>query len=154
MLSDSEYDSDEEIDYSSETNGKIDDFRKALSQWKQNQVDSILGENQDTLILNEYLKKTGKLYNQLQSHIEMGVPLDTTTKTRGGAATFAAQTNTDLQEILTFMPDTANLDRDTRTQLLHILFRDLVEFPFTYDTQYTNSLQKDEAFNTNILSNK
>ena len=139
MQSDSEYDSDEEIDFSEETNVKIDEFRMALSKWKQNHVDSILGENQDTVVLNAYLKKTGGLYNQLQQHIEMGKPL---------------QLNSEVEEILEFLPETSTLDENTRTQLLHILFRDLIEFPFTYDTHHTNSMKKEEAFDTNILSNK
>lgn len=139
MQSDSDYDSDEDIDYSKETNTKVEDFRRKLSEWKQTQVDSILGENQDTMILNAYLKKSGSIYNDFQDHIELGKPLSG----KSGA-----------EEILAFLPDLSSLDVDTRIQLLHILFRDLVEFPFTYDTKYTNSLQKEEAFDTNILSNK
>lgn len=136
MDSDSDYDSDRDQDYDS-TNAQTEKFRAALSRWKQNQVDTILGENQDTIILNTYLKKARSLYTMLSDHIEQGKPIIE---------------EESIQEVLSALP--SEMDTDTRITILHSLFRDLVEFPFTYDTVYTNSLQKEEVLNTNILSNK
>jgi hypothetical protein len=136
MDSDIEYDSEKDQEYDS-TNTHTDKFREALSRWKQNQVDSILGENQDTIILNTYLKKARTLYSMLHDYIELGKPL--------------VEDNS-IQELVSSLP--SEMDMDTRITILHFLFRDLVEFPFTYDTIYTNSLNTEEALNTNILSNK
>jgi hypothetical protein len=136
MDSDIDYDSDKDQDYDS-TNTHTDTFREALSRWKQNQVDSILGENQDTIILNTYLKKARTLYSMFHDYIELGKPL---------------VEDNNIQELVSSLP--SEMDMDTRITILHYLFRDLVEFPFTYDTVYTNSLKTEEALNTNILSNK
>ena len=50
--------------------------------------------------------------------------------------------------------DPTTLSMDERIQILQSLFRDLIEFRFTYDTTLINSFTPEEVLDTNIISNK
>lgn len=113
-----------------------DAFRMALSQWKQKQLDTILGDKQNTTALNAYLKKTKDLYERMKNFIEKN--------TSSG--------NID-SELLTTIGNPANFSTNTRINILHTLFRDLIEFPFTYDKTLINSFTDEEALETNIIPN-
>ena len=117
-------------------NARIQTFRRFLAEWKKRQLDTILGENQDTLLLNSYSKKMSILYYILKESIENETPLDLDDETLQDA----------IGELSTLTPH-------EKTLLLDTLFRDLVEFRFTYDTDLIDNFRTDEALSKNILPN-
>lgn len=129
--------SDYETPSYNQTNPQADTFRAAISEWKQKQLDSILGDNQDTQALNAYLKKTKETYQSIKNYIESK----------------SDETRID-KELLISMGDPKTYSPDTRINILHTLTRDLLEFPFTFDRALTNSFTDDEAVQTKIIPNK
>jgi hypothetical protein len=131
---DSDIDTETNVaNYSSEST-RVDTFRKAISSWKKNQLDTTIGEEQDTLLLNAYTKKTADLYYSLKNYIENNTALSVTDDTLNEA-----------------LGDPTTLTMDERIQILQSLFRDLIEFRFTYDTKLINSFRSEEALDTNII---
>ena len=47
-----------------------------------------------------------------------------------------------LLEILSISNNNADIDSDLRLEILNVISRDLLEFPFTYDTKLINSFHK------------
>lgn len=137
MDSDSDFsNSDNEIPMYNIDTSRADAFRKAISQWKQQQLDTIIGDKQNTTALNVYLKKTKEMYSNITNFIETNVSSDRIDITLRNALGNPNEYNT-----------------NTRINILHTLFRDLIEFPFTYDKVLINSFQNDEAVQTNIIPN-
>jgi hypothetical protein len=130
-------DTDTKVPSYSGESARVDTFRKALSSWKKNELDTTIGEEQDTLLLNAYTKKTADLYYSLKSYIENNTSLSVTDETLNEA-----------------LGDPTTLTMDERIQILQSLFRDLIEFRFTYDTTLINSFTSEEALDTNIIPNK
>jgi hypothetical protein len=112
-------------------------FRRVLSAWKQKELNDIIGENQNTLALNAYTKKTADVYYALKDYID-----------EGSALTINEPELTDV------LGDPETLTLDERLQILQSLFRDLIEFRFTYDTELINSFNPEEKLNTNIVPNE
>lgn len=133
-------DSETETEYVEEertTNVKDIHFRETLTTWKKKQLEDILKENQNTLALNSYLQKTAEIYDSLKNYIEgrtKEIPVE--------------------KALVEDLGNPLSFDLDTRIRLLHTLFRDLIEFPFTYDTKLINSFTKEDILNTNILPNQ
>ena len=134
---DSDTDTDTNVPNYSGESARVDTFRKAISSWKKNQLDTTIGENQDTLLLNAYTKKTADLYYALKSYIENNTSLSVTDEALSEA-----------------LGDPTTLTMDERIQILQTLFRDLIEFRFTYDTTLINSFTPEEVLDTNIIPNK
>jgi regulator of replication initiation timing len=131
---DSDSDTDTNVPNYSAESARVDTFRKAISSWKKNQLDTTIGEEQDTLLLNAYTKKTADLYYSLKNYIENNTALSVTDNTLNEA-----------------LGDPTTLTMDERIQILQSLFRDLIEFRFTYDTTLINSFRSEEALDTNII---
>lgn len=134
---DTDSESDHDIPTYDSNNVEADNFRKALSKWKQTQLENIIGEDQDTLALNSYLKRTSEQYEDMKNYIEENKKSDRLDK-----------------ELLAMVGNPQEFSTDTRINILHTLFRDLIEFPFTYDTVLINSFNEDEAVKRNIVGNK
>lgn len=131
---DSDIDTETNVPNYSGESTRVDTFRKAISSWKKNQLDTTIGEEQDTLLLNAYTKKTADLYYSLKNYIENNTALSVTDNTLNEA-----------------LGDPTTLTMDERIQILQSLFRDLIEFRFTYDTTLINSFRSEEALDTNII---
>lgn len=129
-------DSDHEIPNYDTTNEHADNFRRILSEWKQSQLDALIGEDQDTLKLNAYLKKASDTYASMKEYIE---------DNKKGSID---------KQLIEALGDPREFSTDTRINILHTLFRDLVEFPFTYDTTLINSFDGEEVLHTEIVGNK
>jgi hypothetical protein len=138
MNSDSDIsDTEKEIPMYETTNDLADQFRVAVSKWKEEQLDTILGDTQNTVALNTYLKKTKETYEAMKNYIE-GIGL-------------ADHIDESLR---TALGNPSDFSTDTRINILHTISRDLIEFPFTYDTALINSFQPDETLETEIIANK
>lgn len=133
----SDSDSDREIPNYDTTNEQSDNFRRVISQWKQKQLETLIGDDQDTLKLNAYLKKASEAYTDMKAYIEENKKKTTIDKV-----------------LLEALGDPTSFSTDTRINILHTLFRDLVEFPFTYDTTLINSFDGEEVLDTEIVGNK
>ena len=114
-------------------------LRNSLSNWKQHQLYQITQDDQDTVRLNEYLKMTSLAYNMLKNYVE-----------KDGNA----HLDSSLVPFVEVLGDTRRLSRDQKLVLQEYMFRDLIEYPFTYNTQLINSFDKTNALNTNIIPNK
>ena len=132
-----ESDSDSQSFPPSPNSERLAQFRRVLSAWKQKELNGILGNNQDTLALNLYSKKTVQVYYALKDYID-----------EGSALTINEPELTDV------LGDPETLTMDERFQILQSLFRDLIEFRFTYDTELINSFNPEEKLNTNIVPNE
>ena len=121
----------------------IDDFvrnlRKAIGVWKQEQLANVTKETQDTQRLNDYLKLTGLAYQMLKKYID----------TQGKSSTDPI-----LKSILETIGTLDDLTIEEQILVEDALTRDLLEYPFTYNTNLINSFQKSNILNTNIIPNK
>lgn len=125
------------------THRDIDEFvrnlRQAIGAWKQEQLIHITKETQDTQKLNEYLKLTGLAYQMLKKHID----------TQGKSSTDPI-----LSSIVESIGSLDDLTMEQQILVEDALTRDLLEYPFTYNTNLINSFQKSNILNTNIIPNK
>lgn len=114
-------------------------IRGVLGQWKQQQLTNAIHEEQDTTKLNEYIKMTSLAYDMLQEYV----------KSNG-----KSRMDVSLGDIFRAIGSVENLNREERMLLQEYLFRDLIEYPFTYNTSLINSFQKRNAVNTNFVPNQ
>ncbi len=113
--------------------------RAALAQWKHSQLQSSVKEEQDTTKLNIYLKQSANAYHMMKEYLNTdarSIPDST------------------LQPILQAIGDKRLLTEEEEMLLLDYLFRDLIEYPFTYNMSLINSFKTTNALNTNIVPNK
>ena len=89
--------------------------------------------------LNAYLKLTGTAYTLLKDYID---------------SDRRKEVDPLLQELVAPLGSPSSLSQEQLLILEDILFRDLVEYPFTYNTQLINSFTSKNALNTNIVPNK
>jgi hypothetical protein len=113
-------------------------FRKALAEWKATQLKDILKDEQDTTALNAYLESTANLHSAFESYMYGNTKITATLP----------------ESLRSILGDVHTIPSDLRTEILYSLSRDLLEFPFTYDTNLINSFQADEVLKTNIIPNK
>jgi hypothetical protein len=113
--------------------------RAAITQWKQSQLQNVVKEDQDTSKLNLFLKQTAVAYDSLKTYLES--PTNTVS-------------DISLSQILTVIGNKTQLTDEEDMLLREYLFRDLIEYPFTYNTTLINSFQKTNALNTKIIPNK
>lgn len=111
--------------------------RAAITQWKQSQLQNVVKEDQDTSKLNLFLKQTAVAYENLKTYLESGTNQDPS-----------------LGQILAAIGNKAELSEEEEMLLQEYLFRDLIEYPFTYNTSLINSFQTTNALNTKIVPNK
>lgn len=117
----------------------VRNLRKTVLQWKQKQLLSSLQEDQDTMKLNDYIKLTALAHEMLKNYIQSDgkAPVDPI-----------------LSEILQVIGAPSSLTAEEEMLVEDALFRDLVEYPFTYNTALINSFDKRNILNTNIVPNK
>ncbi len=117
----------------------LEEVRQALLRWKQQQLQTSVKDDQDTQKLNLYLKETAIAHEMLTDYIQ--------SKNR-------SVLDPSLDDVVNAIGDLSALSRDQRMLLNEYLFRDLIEYPFTYNTRLINSFQQKNALNTNIIPNK
>lgn len=123
--------------------GQSDDFiwqvRHAISKWKEAQLIHVTQDDQDTTRLNGYLKITALAYDMIIQYLD---------------SDGEKKVDSSLYPILHSLGHVSSLSRDQEMLLREYLFRDLVEYPFTYNTELINSFQKKNVLDTNIIPNK
>ena len=115
------------------------DVRAAIAQWKETQLQTSVKEDQDTTKLNLFLKQTAVAYHALKNYLDSETHV---------------VSDPSLTTILNVIGNKDRLKYDDEMLLREYLFRDLIEYPFTYNTSLINSFQKTNALNTNIIPNK
>jgi hypothetical protein len=111
--------------------------RSALAQWKQSELQNSVQDDQDTTKLNVFLRKTAVVYDILKDYIDNGKATDPS-----------------LAVIVNAIGNLDQLSQEEDMLLREYLFRDLIEYPFTYNTHLINSFTKKNALDTNIVPNK
>ena len=117
----------------------IQNLRYVVAQWKHDQLRDITQEYQDTMKLNQYIKLTGLAYTMLKQYVDS----QGTTKT-----------DPLLKTILDAIGPLETLSIEEQILVEDVLTRDLLEYPFTYNTALINSFDKRNVLNTNIIPNK
>ena len=117
----------------------IQQVRDTLTKWKQAQLVETTEDDQDTTRLNGYLKITALAYDMLIKYLDSN-----------------GQTKVDpsLYPVVHSLGHLSSLSRDQEMLLREYFFRDLIEYPFTYNTRLINSFQTKNVFDTNIVPNK
>ncbi len=123
----------------SSTNDFVRNLRGAISIWKQQQLTDSIKEDQDNGKLNDYLKITALAHEMLKKYI------DSQGKT---------QIDPILNTIIESFGNLSGLTSEERMLVDEYIFRDLVEYPFTFNVGLINSFEKRNILNTNIVPNK
>lgn len=119
---------------------RVQAIRTAVLQWKKALLNEMTKDNQDTLVLNEFRNELTSLFYLLRDVME------------------GYDVSPDLEEhevwglIQEYFPLHDGIER---IDLTHTLFRDLVEYPFTFNTKLINAfLKKNSLQDAEILPNK
>jgi len=123
----------------SSTNNFVQSLRTAISTWKQQQLLDTIQEDQDNGKLNDYLKITALSHEMLKKYIDADGKL---------------QIDPMLNTIVQSFGNLSGLSSEQRMLLEEYIFRDLVEYPFTFNVGLINSFEKRNVLNTNIVPNK
>lgn len=119
---------------------RVNEIRNHVLSWKKRKLNRMTKDNQDTLVLNKFRNELVSLFYLLRDAMEGYEP------------------SSELQshEVWTTIKDYFPLhDGIERIDLTHILYRDLVEFPFTFNSKLINAfLKKNSLENAEILPNK
>ena len=125
-----------------ERNQRLNDFRNTIANWKKQQLNKTTEEQQDVTKLNKFIDDCSALYVELRDVID-------------GKKPSRALENHPLWKQIggdrnNYFPIQSPLDR---AEMSHIVFRDLVEFPFTFNTSLINSFpRKNSLEDAEILS--
>ncbi len=123
----------------SSTNDFVRNLRGAISIWKQQQLMDSIKEDQDNGKLNDYLKITALAHEMLKKYID----------SQG-----QSQIDPMLNTIIESFGNLSGLTSEERMLVDEYIFRDLVEYPFTFNVGLINSFEKRNILNTNIVPNK
>jgi hypothetical protein len=123
----------------SSTNDFVRNLRGAISIWKQQQLTDSIKEDQDNGKLNDYLKITALAHEMLKKYID----------SQG-----QSQIDPMLNTIIESFGNLSGLTSEQRMLVDEYIFRDLVEYPFTFNVGLINSFEKRNILNTNIVPNK
>jgi hypothetical protein len=121
----------------------VDLFRELLSKWKEQSLEALTETSQNPQQLEVYTKECYKLYTILQEILKSD-------KTK----TINYENNLDLP-LLTFLREKqkkADFSTAFLTELSHVLTRDLIDCPFTYDTDAIDTMT--DHIDTEFISNK
>lgn len=113
--------------------------RAAITQWKQSQLQNSVQDDQDTTKLNLFLEQTAVAYKNLKQYLE---------------SESYDLSDSSLSPILEAIGNKHQLSHEEEVLLREYLFRDLIEYPFTYNTTLINSFRTTNALNTKIVPNK
>jgi hypothetical protein len=129
--------SEEERDLRQE---RINEIRSRVLHWKKKLLNAMTKDNQDTLVLNEFRNELVSLYYLLREVMEG----------------FEASPDLESHELWKTIQEYFPLhDGIERIDLSQTLYRDLVEFPFTFNSKLINGfLKKNSLENAEILPNK
>lgn len=122
-----------------DTDQFIQHLREAIAKWKQEQLMDSLHDEQDTTKLNGYLKITALAYEMIKTYLH----------SQG-----TERYDPSLQPIIKAIGPISGLTDEEIMLVEHYLVRDLVEYPFTYNTRLINSFEKRNILNTKIVPNK
>ena len=125
---DSEQPSQEELDRNTRN---LNDLEKKINQWKLEKLYEQTQSNQDLGVLKQYKQEISVLFDFLKRCVETGYEK------------CPVPEHPEMKEIVEFMKSLGDLDVSTRVQILHILKRDLLEFPFTYSSQHLKTLSQE-----------
>lgn len=126
-----------------ERDTRIEDFRQRLATWKKLHLDGITKNSQDTTALNTFTNDCSDLYFLLRDILEGRRPSETL-KNHSLWKQIGGQKNG-------VFPVQSAIDR---TELNHLIFRDLVEFPYTFNTKLINSFpRRDSLEDAEIIPN-
>ena len=119
---------------------RIQGVRTEILKWKKLLLNKLTKDNQDTLVLDVFRNEINTFYYLIRDVLDGEDPSE------------------ELQEydiwrrISKYFP---LRDGAERIDLSHILYRDLVEFPFTFNSKLVNSfLEKNSLEDAEILPNK
>jgi hypothetical protein len=123
-------------------NDRLEQFRQTLASWKKTQLNNTTKDEQDVTKLNKFIDDCSALYLELRDVIDGKKP-SRTLENHSLWKQMGGQQNQ-------YFPIKSPLDR---AEMSHIVFRDLVEFPFTFNTSLINSFpRKDSLEDAEILS--
>jgi hypothetical protein len=119
---------------------RVNEIRTHVLTWKKKVLNAMTKDNQDTLVLNEFRNELVSLFYLLRDVMEGYDPTP----------------ELESHEVWATIKDYFPLhDGIERIDLTHILYRDLVEFPFTFNSKLINAfLKKNSLENAEILPNK
>lgn len=119
---------------------RIQGVRNEILKWKKNLLNKLTKDNQDTLVLDIFRNEVNAFYYLIRDVLDGEEPSE------------------ELEEydiwrrISKYFP---LRDSAERIDLSHMLYRDLVEFPFTFNSKLVNSfLEKNSLEDAEILPNK
>jgi hypothetical protein len=123
----------------SSTNEFVQNLRNSISIWKQQQLIESIQEDQDNGKLNDYLKITAMAHDLLKKYVE---------------SEGKSQIDSTLNTIIQAIGNLSGLTTEQRMMLEEYIFRDLVEYPFTFNVGLINSFEQRNVLDTNIVPNK
>lgn len=119
---------------------RVDAIRTHVLTWKKKLLNAMTKDNQDTLVLNEFRNELVSFFYLLRDVME------------GYEPTSELESHELWLTIKDYFPLHDGIER---IDLTHTLYRDLVEFPFTFNTKLINAfLKKNSLENAEILPNK
>ena len=119
---------------------RVNEIRSHILTWKKKVLNAMTKDNQDTLVLNEFRNELISFFYLLRDVMEGYEPTP----------------ELEAHEVWDTIKDYFPLhDGIERIDLTHTLYRDLVEFPFTFNSKLINGfLKKNSLENAEILPNK
>lgn len=119
---------------------RVDEIRIQVLTWKKKLLNAMTKDNQDTLVLNEFRNELVSLFYLLRDVLD-------------GYEPSKELKSHELWQVLEgYFPLHDGIER---IDLTHTLFRDLVEYPFTFNTKLINGfLKKNSLEDAEILPNK
>jgi hypothetical protein len=119
---------------------RVNEIRNHVLSWKKKKLNTMTKDNQDTLVLNQFRNELVSLFYLLREVMEG----------------FEPPSELKSHEIWKTIHDYFPLyDGIERIDLTHSLYRDLVEFPFTFNSKLINAfLKKNSLEDAEILPNK
>lgn len=124
---------------SRDLDGFLSGIRATLKEWKQSQLLEVLQDAQETTKLNDYIQMTGLSYYMIKEYLD---------------SNGTSKLDPVLNPLVKAIGDLSTVTDEERMGIDTYLFRDLVEYPFTYDTNLINSFETKNVLNTNIVPNK
>ena len=119
---------------------RVSEMRAIVLQWKKKQLNAATKDNQDTLVLNQFRNELVSLFYLLRDVMEGYDP----------------SPQLKAHELWALLKEYFPLhDGIERIDLTQTLYRDLVEFPFTFNPKLINAfLKKNSLADAEILPNK
>ncbi len=119
---------------------RVEEIRSMIQGWKKELLNTMTNGNQDTLVLNQFRNELTNLFYLLRDVMEGYDPSE------------KLQAHPLWTSLKVYFP---LYDGVERIDLTHMLWRDLVEFPFTFNQKLINAfIQKNSLKDAEILPNK